>query len=216
MTLRYLLCDLDQTVYPASSGLLPAIDLRMSRFVSDYLKIGLEEAADLRRGLSDRYGTTVLGLIKSYGLRDPGCFVAYAHDLDIASYLAPDANLQAALGRLPCPASILTNSPAEHARKVLQRLEISACFEQVFDIRFNDYHGKPELSAYTRVLAAIGRQAEEVLLVDDRLDYLLPFQGLGGRVLLCSGNSVKPGEAAGIERIASLEELPAWLAGRGG
>jgi putative hydrolase of the HAD superfamily len=210
---RYLLLDLDQTVYPASSGLLAAIDRRMNSYVSDYLKIRLEEAAGLRRELSDRYGTTVLGLMERHGLNDPGSFMTYVHDLDIDSFLAPDPDLRAALGSLPCPASILTNSPAEHARKVLGTLGIAGRFEHIFDIRFNSYRGKPNLSAYTRVLAALGMEAREVLLVDDRLDYLLPFRGLGGLVLHCSesGGTQGGGMKAEIEQIASIKQLPELL-----
>jgi putative hydrolase of the HAD superfamily len=218
MKLRYLLLDLDQTVYPASSGLLPAINRRMSSFVSDFLNISPEEAAALRRELSGRYGTTVSGLMELYGLSDPAGFIAYAHDLDIGSFLAPDPGLQAALQSLPCPVSILTNSPAGHASKVLARLGIAGCFEHIFDISFNGYRGKPVLSTYTRVLAAIGMKAGEVLFVDDRLDYLLPFHGLGGRVLLCEENGGQPAESGPpeIERIASLKQLPELLAARCG
>ena len=59
-------------------------------------------------------------------------------------------------------------------------------------------------------------KAGEVLFVDDRLDYLLPFHGLGGRVLLCAENGGQPAEGGSpeIERIASLKQLPELLAGR--
>ena len=80
----YLLFDLDQTVYPASSGLLAAIVRRMSRFVSEYLQIGPEEAAAIRSELSARYGTTVLGLLQRHALEDPAGFMTYVYDLDIA------------------------------------------------------------------------------------------------------------------------------------
>jgi len=230
---RYLLCDLDQTVYPASSGLLASIARRMTRFVSDFLQVGPEEATVTRRELSARYGTTVLGLLERHGLGDPAGYMAYVHDLDVSSFLEPDPELRAALLSLPCPAAILTNSPAEHARRVLDRLAIADCFEHIFDIRFNNYRGKPELSAYKRVLEVIGMAAEEVLFVDDRPDYLLPFRNLGGRVVLCAENGGRGGEdmhpvsdaieglpsiasTASIASVASLKELPALLASWGG
>jgi putative hydrolase of the HAD superfamily len=221
MKLRYLLSDLDQTVYPASSGLLGAIDRRMSEFVSKYLKVEPEEAAATRRELSTRYGTTVLGLLERYALGDPAGFIAYVHDLDVSAFLTPDPNLRAALQALPCPASILTNSPAEHAGRVLGRLGVADCFEHIFDIRFNNYRGKPAPSVYTRVLEVIGMEAGEVLLVDDRLDYLLPFRDMGGQVLLCAENGGNRSAALSLETeniasVASLTELPALLTARCG
>jgi putative hydrolase of the HAD superfamily len=221
---RYLLCDLDQTVYPASSGLLAAIARRMTVFVSDFLQIGPEEAVVTRRELSARYGTTVLGLLELHGLGDPAGYMAYVHDLDVSSYLKPDPELRAALTNMPCPAAILTNSPADHARRVLDSLGIADCFEHVFDIRFNNYRGKPALSAYKRVLEAIRLAAEEVLFVDDRLDYLLPFRGLGGQVVLCAENGGRGGVdmhpvsnvSESLASVASLKELAALLASCGG
>lgn len=67
----YLLFDLDETLYPSSCGLMQEVSRRMTAFVAGYLKIDPQRAAELRKELSRKYGTTLTGLIREHGLADP-------------------------------------------------------------------------------------------------------------------------------------------------
>jgi putative hydrolase of the HAD superfamily len=114
----YLLCDLDETLYPSSCGLMQAVSARMTAFVAEYLRVGQEEAGRIRRRLRVVYGTTLTGLMREYGLQVAEQYLAYTHDVPVESFVAADPQLSAALSSMPQPKSVLTNSPLEHAERV--------------------------------------------------------------------------------------------------
>ncbi len=207
----YLLFDLDETLYPASCGLMQAVSERMTAFVAEYLGLPEAKAVELRRGLSLRYGTTLTGLIREHGLADPERYLAYTHDVEVERILPRDPQLAPALRAIPLPKSVLTNSPLEHALRVLEHLQVRGLFERIFDIRFNGLAGKPDAAVYARVLEALGRRSEEVLLIDNRLDYLQAFRALGGRTLLIAEGGLAEGQAGEVPRLRDVKELPAFL-----
>jgi putative hydrolase of the HAD superfamily len=210
--ITYLLFDLDETLYPSSSGMVSEISNRMTRYVSRYLDTDETSAARIRRDLSRRHGTTLTGLMTEHGFRDPESYLEFAHPVEVERYLEKDPELVAALASIQLSKSILTNAPAEHARRILAHLEIERFFERIFDIRLSGFRGKPERAVYLRVLEELKRQASEVLFIDNRLDYLLGFKAVGGRVVWLADES-KEAEAVehGLCRIAHVKELPALL-----
>jgi putative hydrolase of the HAD superfamily len=120
---------------------------------------------------------------------------------------------------------VITNSPLEHAERVLKRLGARQLFERIFDLRFNGYVGKPDPGVYGRALAEVGREAAEVLLVDNHLDYLASFRAMGGQVLLIDERGEAASQAAGpaagrelrellsgVPRLRDIKELPSYLA----
>lgn len=209
----YLLFDLDETLYPSSCGLMQELSVRMTAFVTEFLGVGETEATRIRRHLRLKYGTTLTGLMREYGLAVAEQYLAYTHDVPLERFLAKDPQLAAALASLRLPKSVLTNSPKEHAERVLDRLGVREEFEHIFDLRFNELAGKPDAAVYTRVLAVLARPAPEVLLIDNHLDYLEPFLALGGQVLLinepgCALQELPPG----VPCLRDIKELPAFLA----
>jgi len=218
--LRHLLVDLDDTLYPASSGLREEIVRRMTEFVARFLETDEETAAGIRHDLSRRYGTTLSGLIQQFRYTHADEYLAYTHPVEVERFLRPDPALRPALQRVRLPMSILTNSPREHAERILRYLGILDLFLRIYDIRFNDLEGKPHTSLYTRVLRDLGLDAEEVLLIDNRVDYLLGFEKLGGRVLLVEegecGSDASRGEGKHLPCVQSIKELPDYLDSRPG
>jgi putative hydrolase of the HAD superfamily len=213
-TVTYLLFDLDETLYPSSSGIVSEISRRMTRFVSRFLNLDEESAARIRRALSRKHGTTLTGLMSEHEFKDPESYLEFAHPTDVERYLHKDPELVAALGSISLPKSILTNAPAEHARRILEYLEIEPFFERIFDIRMSDFRGKPERGVYLHVLTELKREAAEVLFIDNRLDYLLAFREIGGRVVWLSegGREEETRLDPGVPRIAHVKELPEFLA----
>lgn len=207
MALRYLLLDLDKTVYPASSTLGREIDDRMTGYVAHALGVSVEEAHELRKRNFPRFGSTIRWLMEEHGLDDPESFLLPTHPEDVSPFLIPDPAVRSALEAIPLRKSILTNAISEHAERVLAFYGIRDLFDRVFDLRFNGYRGKPDPDAYRTVLAALGRNPEEVLFVDDYPAYLEPFRAMGGQVLLVSPD----GEDHGLPRIGSILELPAYV-----
>ncbi len=211
--ITYLLFDLDETLYPSSSGMVEEISRRMTRYVSRYLNLDEDSAVRIRRDLSRKHGTTLTGLMSEHDFKDPESYLEAAHPTDVDRYLHKDPELVAALASITLPKSILTNAPAEHARRILEYLEIEDFFQRIFDIRMNDFRGKPERGVYLRVLAELKREAPEVLFIDNRLDYLLAFREIGGRVVWVTegGREEKTGLDPGIPRISHVKELPEFL-----
>lgn len=208
-TITYLLFDLDETLYPSSSGIVDEISRRMTRYVSQYLDLDESKATRLRRTLSAKHGTTLTGLMTEHDFRDPEDYLDFAHPTDVDRYLNKDPEMAVALRSLTLPKSILTNAPEEHARRILQYLEIEELFERIFDIRINDFRGKPETAVYLHVLKELKREAAEVLFIDNRLDYLLAFREIGGKILWVDEQNRE--SDPGVPRIAHIKELPGFL-----
>jgi putative hydrolase of the HAD superfamily len=214
--LRHLLFDLDETLYPSTSTLGAEISRRMTAFVSEYLGVAEEEATALRRDLSRRYGTTLAGLIAEHGLTDAEGYLEFCHPVEVERYLQPDPSLAVALSSLSLPKSILTNSPREHAERILDFLGIRDHFQRIYDIRFSGLKGKPHEDTYRDVLADLGCAAADVLFIDNRRDYLEGFQALGGLVLLLEERGAAVGPEVGrLPRISAVRELPAYLQANG-
>jgi len=209
MQINYLLLDLDNTLYNASTGLFEEISRRMTAFVAGFFKIPADKAASLRMEYSNRYGTTLGGLLAEGGLLDPEQFIHDVHPTGVDQYIPEDPALGPMLESIPLPKAILTNSPSEHADRVLARLGIRDCFEHIFDIRFSGFMGKPVTDCYTRVCAKIKREPREVLFLDDLPQYLEAFRLMGGNVLLVGEHGNWADSA--FPRIREISELAEYL-----
>jgi putative hydrolase of the HAD superfamily len=210
-SITYLLFDLDETLYPSSSGMVGEISRRMTSYVSQYLKVDEDRAARLRSELSQKHGTTLTGLMTEHNFTDPEAYLEFAHPTDVGRYLHKDPELASALRSIALPKSILTNAPQEHALRILEYLEIPHLFERIFDIRTNDFRGKPAKEVYHHVLSELDRKASEVLFIDNRIDYLLSYQEIGGKILWVAEADPKISPPEGLARIAHIKELPKFL-----
>ncbi len=210
-SITYLLVDLDETLYPASSAMVEEISRRMTRYVSRYLQLDENRAALLRRELSQKHGTTLTGLMTEYNFNDPEAYLEFVHPTDVGRYLHKDPELAVALSSVALPKSILTNAPQEHALRILEYLEIAHLFERIFDIRTNDFRGKPEKDVYHHVLSELDRKAPEVLFIDNRIDYLQSFQEIGGKILWVAEENPKMSPTVEVPRIANIKELPDFM-----
>src|SRR5258705_713392 len=65
------LFDLDNTLYPARCNLFAQIDVRIGRYIADWLKVDAEEARrEKRQYLADR-GTPMGGMVTPHGVPPP-------------------------------------------------------------------------------------------------------------------------------------------------
>ena len=207
--IRYILFDLDNTLYPASSSLGTHFEESINDYVARLLAVSPAEALRLRREEARPYGTTLRWLIEVHDFDRIDDYMAAVHPVDIAGYLEPNPGLGSILRSIPVPRSILTNSPAEHALRVLDFFGIADAFEHVFDLRYNSFVGKPDKSVYTRILDAVGHTPEETLFIDDVPGYLEPFREIGGHTLLI--DELKRHTDGDHPVLESIEGLPAWL-----
>jgi putative hydrolase of the HAD superfamily len=88
---------------------------------------------------------------------------------------------------------------------VINKLGLDGLFTHLFDIRSNNFQGKPNPGAYLRAFSILGAEAEEVLFIDDSPSYVDGCRALGAHgVLLDEGDAwpAYPGR-----RIRHLREL---------
>lgn len=208
--LRLLLLDLDNTLYPESRGMDHDIVRRMNEYVADYLGISAHAALALRRERAKYYGTTLEWLTVEQGFTDPESFFAAVHPEGEEYCLEPDPELARALDAIDLPKAILTNSPSEHARRVLRKIGVANRFSAIYDIRFNSLRGKPHAEAYRRACEASGAAIEETFFVDDMPKYVRGFLDIGGKGLLVDETDRLAIE--GLPRVRTLHELPSYLA----
>jgi putative hydrolase of the HAD superfamily len=195
MSLSAVLFDLDNTLYPASSGLMHSVDTRITEYVQNLLGVEPAEARHLRRQYFVDYGTTLRGLQHHHAV-DPEDYLAYVHDLALESFLASDAELDRLLGEVDAVKAIFTNAPGDYARRVLAMLGIERHFEHVFDIRFHVFQPKPDPTAYQRVLGALDVVGAEVAFLEDTPCNLRPARALGMTTILIGEGSQQDEAAA--------------------
>jgi putative hydrolase of the HAD superfamily len=178
MAITTILFDLDNTIYPASSGLMKGIDVRINEYVKNLLGLGEQESLRLRKKYYVEYGTTLHGLQRHHSV-DAEHYLDYVHDIAIESFLASDAELDHLLSLLQATKAIFTNSPAGYARRVLEVLGIERHFSHIFDIRFSGFQPKPDPAVYQSVLDALNVEGHAALLVEDTAKNLAPARALG-------------------------------------
>ena len=204
------LFDLDNTLYPSSTDLFAQIDVRMYRFISDFLDVGEGEARRLQKEYFHTYGTTLRGLMNRHDI-DPGPFLDYVHDIDLAP-LSPSPALASALGRLGGRKIIFTNATAGHAGRVTARLGVDGAFEAVFDIVDADYVPKPAAGVYDKLVADFDLDASRTVMVEDIARNLVPAAALGMTTVWVQGKSKWGAEGAGDGHIDhTTDDLVAWL-----
>jgi putative hydrolase of the HAD superfamily len=193
MSISAVLFDLDNTIYPASSGVMKGVDIRITEYVQKLLGIDLQQAQELRRHYYVTYGTTLNGLQRHHAV-DAEDYLAYVHDLAIETFLASDAELDHLLSELAATKAIFTNSPAEYARRVLRVLGIERHFAHVFDIRFSSFLPKPDPAVYHSVLDTLRIEGSAGILIEDTAHNLAPARALGMTTILV-GQPADPGAA---------------------
>jgi putative hydrolase of the HAD superfamily len=187
------------------------MERRTTKLVAELLEVDPEKARTKRKFYVEKYGSTLKGLMVEHGFSDSEGYFKNNHPTDVETYLRKDRHLFQALSSIPIPKSILTNSAIEHAQRVIDYLELRDIFDNIFDLKFNDLIGKPNTAAYTKPLDFLSKRAEEVLFVDDKVEFLEPFREIGGKILrVCKGNSVEA-DAENIPHIRNLKELPQYL-----
>ncbi len=168
--------DLDNTLYPAPT-LYDEIGERMTSYIARAAGVDHDAALDLRERYFHRYGATVVGLAQHHGV-DAQDFLTYVHDADY-SVLAPDPELAALLSALPGRKIVFTNGGGGHGERVLERLGLSHCFEQIFDIEAAGLAPKPQPQAYQRLVSACAIEPARAALIEDTLQNLIPAHDLG-------------------------------------
>lgn len=205
MCIRYLLFDLDDTLYPRQTGVMQTIGNRIRQYIVDHYGLTWEEAAALARSYHDRYGTSMRGLLLHHNL-DADDFLTYVHDFPLDGLLTPDRALDAMLSALPGEKVIFTNADRGHAERVLHKLQVRHHFSRIVDVTAVGYISKPNIEAYTNCLSLLQAQARECVLIDDAPRNLAAAGQLGMTTVLVAEDA--PSDHAAEYQIPNILSLP--------
>lgn len=226
MTVRHIIFDLDNTLYPSSAAMDRGITRRMMACVADHFGVGYDEAVKLRGANLPHYSTT-LEWLRAEGLTDTEAYFARVHPDDEADELQGDDRLRPLLLSIAADKVVLTNAPREHADRVLAKLGAADLFKAVCDIRSCALMGKPYRGAYVAALEAAGGTIEDTIFLDDQFKYTDGFAALGGTAVAVGGKNgehisrqllemkyVKSRLCSGrVLHIETIYDLPALLKG---
>jgi putative hydrolase of the HAD superfamily len=205
--------DLDDTLYPASSGLWEAIRERISLYMHEYLGIPWEEIPDLRRKYFEEYGTALRGLEANFSVhRDD--YLAFVHDLPLKDFIQPDPDLNAVLETLPFRKLIFTNADSAHALRVMDFLGVTGFFTGIVDINDMDPYCKPMPGSFQcAMLHAEEPDPAQCVLIDDMLRNTIGARTFGMRAILFGADDTRSGADAPLmnwfELPKTLEQLEA-------
>ncbi|XP_057998283.1 uncharacterized protein C24B11.05 [Hevea brasiliensis] len=126
-----LLFDLDETLYPNSSGLAQHVTKNIEEYMIQKLRIEESQVPELCVSLYKYYGTTLAGL-RAIGYKfDYDDFHNFVHGKLPYDILKPDLVLRNLLHSVPVRKVVFTNADKNHAERVLNRLGLEDCFEGV-------------------------------------------------------------------------------------
>lgn len=181
------LFDLDDTLHDASSSAMPYLSQAMGEYIVRELQVTPAESDVLRRRYWQRYGATLLGLVRHHGVK-ASHFLEATHRLPgLELRLRTSAHDRAALRRLPGRKFILTNAPRAYALRVLDTLRLSGCFDGLISIEdmtmFGHHRPKPDARMFRSMAARLGVPPHRCTLVEDTLDHQRAAYRVGMRTV---------------------------------
>ena len=177
-----LLIDLDNTVYPEDSNIFKQIDLKMKSFISENLKVNLNEAYDIQKKYFINHGTTLRGLMLYHNIQ-PELFLDYVHDIDLSN-IKKNNLLNSQLKNYKGKKIIFTNGSYNHATNVLKKVGLEKNIDHIYDIIEANYIPKPDISTYQKVIKKYSLNPFSTIMIDDLPNNLKTAKELGMKTVL--------------------------------
>jgi putative hydrolase of the HAD superfamily len=208
--IRDWIFDLDNCLYPASTGLFALIDERMAAYIQRLLGCDRVEAKAVQKKHFHEHGTTLAGLMKDHGV-DPHDFLHDVHDIPLDRVRA-DERLGTLLARLPGRRFVFTNGDAPYARRVLEAIGVEGHFNDLHDIHASSYRPKPDPHGYALLCERFGIDPARALLADDMVQNLGPAKALGMTTVWVDNGSER-GDHAYDEAVVDMRvtDVGDWL-----
>ncbi|URD74249.1 Haloacid dehalogenase-like hydrolase family protein [Musa troglodytarum] len=237
-----LLFDLDDTLYPFSSGICVACGKNIEEYMLHHLQIEESQIPEMCLELYKEYGTTIAGL-KVLGYKfDNDEYHAYVHGKLPYHALKPDPLLRNLLLSMPQRKMIFTNADKAHAAKVLSRLGLENCFEGIIcfetlnppdtekvttTLRDNLSNTdratcqgrilcKPSLEAIETAIRIANIDPKKTIFFDDSAKNIAAGKAAGLHTVLVGRSVPVPGADLALESIHNIKEaLPEiWQVGK--
>jgi len=180
--------DLDNTLYPKSSGIAELMAHRIELFFVNYLKLPLDESRILGARFYKDYGLAIKGLIKHFSI-DPIEYDRFVDGgLPLEEILKPDQRLTRLLDNLSKKGScwIFTNAGKSHANRVLKLLQIESYFSGIIycDYSEENFPHKPDRLAFARAMKCVGvTEPSKCFFFDDSIGNIMTAQEIGWNVV---------------------------------
>jgi len=159
--------DLDDTLYPSSTGLWKAIKERMNIYMRERMNIPADEIPKLREKYYLQYGTTLYGLRKHHKINVDD-FLAYVHNLPLGRYLTPNPAQRSVIASLPTRNLIFTNADIPHAERVLAALNLRDLFSAIVDVNAVAPYCKPMPESFDIAMKLSGEtDPARCVMIDD-------------------------------------------------
>lgn len=205
MNFEVMFFDLDDTLYPFTSGVWNAVADKMNLYMVEVLGFNQAEVPVMREKLFRKYGTTLRGLRTEYNI-DENDFLEYVHDIPLDQYLQPNKELANTLNLYSERKVIFTNASRKHAERVISVLGLEGVFDQIIDIIQISPWCKPFPEAFTKAfeIAGVG-DPENCVFLDDSQRNLMAARQFGVYTIQVGSESRSDGADAAV---LSLLDLP--------
>lgn len=170
--------DLDNTLYPHTTRVTEALEEKMNAYVAEIAQLDTLGAATMRQGYFERYGTTLRGLQLHHAV-DTEAYLARVHDIQIEVLVKRNQLLCDLMQPILYQSTVFTNSPREHAIRVLAALGFQEQQWSIVDIRATDFQPKPQLAAYEAALRTAQATPVASVLFEDTLVNLKTAKTIG-------------------------------------
>jgi putative hydrolase of the HAD superfamily len=184
--IKFWLFDLDNTLYSGDTKVFDQVDKKMSKFISEKLKVSLEEAKKIQKNYFHEYNTTLNGMIKNHDI-NANEFLEFVHDVDL-EFLKKDEPLKTEIEKLKGKKIIFTNGSKAHASNVTSRIGIEQLFDGVFDIVDSDFYPKPSIEPYKKIIENYKIEPEYCIFFEDIARNLKPAYELGMKTVWIENN----------------------------
>jgi len=203
---RVWLFDLDNTLHDATPQIFPHINHSMRQYIEQHLGVDEAEATRIRQHYWNRYGATLLGLVRHHGT-DPRHFLQQTHQFEkLDRMVAFERPLRQILRRLPGRKIVFSNAPRHYTDAVLDILGVRPLFDSIWSIEQLGFHPKPLPQAFQRLLRGERLNPTRCIFVEDSPANLKAAKRLGMTTVLISRNVRVP---AYVDlRLQSILDLP--------
>ncbi len=171
-----LTLDCDNTLYPASKGIMSINDERINLYIKQKFGLSDKETNQLRVNYLKQYGTTLRGLMENFGV-DPEEYLGFVHNYNLQEILTQNVTLANFLSTVDVPVIGFSSANRAHVENVAKNLGILQFIDDIYDLKRVDYCGKPDLHAYQTLMQDF--LGEEFIFVDDRILNFPPARECG-------------------------------------
>ncbi|KAG2388427.1 hypothetical protein C9374_000591 [Naegleria lovaniensis] len=226
--IRYFFFDLDDCLYPKSSGINIHVRNRIAQYLSE--KLGIENAEEKSVNLYLQHGTTLRGLIAEGYNVDPLTFYHYVHSgFELNGVQQHDEELHSMIAKLKQNVDkvvLFTNSDSRHAQRLLSHLGILELFDQIVCYEDLELSVKPHPHSYEIAAEISGLPSGslehhspswkdmivnsqlEIYFADDNLKNVMSAFDMGWKACwVCEQEGVEPPPNEGIPFVQDVKQI---------